>query len=203
MLTTRHGEPEVFDQVILATHADQTLEILADASGTEREILQAFPYHENEAVLHTDSSWLPRRRRAWASWNYHIADDPTRPVAVTYDLSRLQGLDSPSPICVTLNPSRPVEPAKVLRRMTYHHPVYGRDALAAQRRHGEISGRRRTHFCGAYWGCGFHEDGVNSALAVGKFFGKGLAACTVAFTKAECDIVGSNRQITGSATVSI
>ncbi|MDH3717222.1 MAG: hypothetical protein OES79_03785, partial [Planctomycetota bacterium] len=190
------------DQVVMATHADRTLEILADADDDEREILQAFPYQENEAVLHTDCALLPTRRRAWASWNYHVSDDPARPVAVTYDLSRLQGLDSPSPICVTLNPAQPIDAAKVLRRMTYHHPVFGRAALAAQRRHAQISGRRRTHFCGAYWGHGFHEDGVNSALAVGKFFGKGLETCRAVFTKAESDTVGSSQPIIGSATAS-
>ncbi|NIL97202.1 MAG: NAD(P)-binding protein [Planctomycetales bacterium] len=202
VVTTQRGEAEVFDQVVLATHADQALKMLVDADRCERETLQAFPYQENEAVLHTDTSLLPRRRRAWASWNYHVPDDPSRPVAVTYDLSRLQGLDSPSPICVTLNPARPLAPARVLRRMTYHHPLFRRDSLAAQRRHAQISGRRRTHFCGAYWGNGFHEDGVNSALAVGKFFGKGWEACTAVFTKAGSDTVGSSRRITGSATTS-
>jgi len=126
---------------------------------------------------------LPRRRRAWASWNYHISKQLDFPVAVTYDLSRLQKVDLPSPILLTLNHSDRIDETKVLRRFNYSHPAYGCASIDAQKRHAEISGRQRTHFCGAYWGYGFHEDGVNSALAVAKDFGIGLEACTVASTK--------------------
>ena len=174
---------ELFDQVVFASHADETLAMLTDADDTEREILSTFPYQENEAVLHTDCTLLPRRRRAWASWNYHISKQLDFPVAVTYDLSRLQKVDLPSPILLTLNHSDRIDETKVLRRFNYSHPAYGCASIDAQKRHAEISGRQRTHFCGAYWGYGFHEDGVNSALAVAKDFGIGLEACTVASTK--------------------
>lgn len=174
---------QIFDQVVFASHADQTIAMLTDADEKELHILSAFPYQENEAVLHTDCSLLPRRKRAWASWNYHISNRIDLPVAVTYDLSRLQQVNLPSPILLTLNHSDQIDPAKVVKRFNYSHPAYGCSSIDAQNRHAEISGRRRTHFCGAYWGYGFHEDGVNSALAVAKHFGIGLEACTVASTK--------------------
>jgi uncharacterized protein len=182
-VTWEHGGPEDFDAVVLATHADQSLAMLADASEAEREILAAFPYQRNDTVLHIDPSLLPRFRRAWASWNYRIPGEEGQPVVLTYNLNRLQGHVSPDPICVTLNGNRWIDEKKVLRRIEYHHPVYGREALAAQRRFHEINGQNRTYFCGAYWGHGFHEDGVNSALAVGQSFGKRLESCTVACTK--------------------
>jgi predicted NAD/FAD-binding protein len=126
---------------------------------------------------------LPKRRRAWASWNYHIPDGNGQSASVTYDLSRLQNHDSPSPILLTLNATDCINPDKILRTFSYHHPAYSRESISAQRRFKEISGRNRSHFCGAYWGYGFHEDGVNSALAVAKHFGIELDACTVASTK--------------------
>ncbi|MBN1855237.1 MAG: FAD-dependent oxidoreductase [Pirellulales bacterium] len=182
-VTWKHGGPEDYDAVVLATHADQSLRMLADASEVEREILGAFSYQRNETVLHTDPSLLPRRRRAWASWNYRIPQKEGQPVVLTYNLNRLQGHVSPDPICVTLNATELINEKKILRRIEYHHPVYSREALAAQKRLHEINGRNRTYFCGAYWGHGFHEDGVNSALAVGQCFGKRLESCTVASTQ--------------------
>jgi predicted NAD/FAD-binding protein len=179
----RSGTTELFDQVVFAAHADQVLGMLADADPLERKLLRAFPYHKNEAVLHTDRSLLPGRRRAWASWNYHVPRDENRAVAVTYDLSRLQQIDSPHPILLTLNPDGRVDPARILRRFQFEHPAYRSDSPAAQSRREEINGRRRTWFCGAYWGYGFHEDGVNSALAVAKSFGRYLDSCTVASMK--------------------
>ena len=192
-VTPKDGPAERFDQVIFATHADQTLDILADTDEREREILGAFEYQPNQTVLHTDTSMLPRRRRAWASWNYHIARETDLPVAVTYDLSRLQRIESPEPVLVTLNPSGRVDPAKVLRILDYQHPAYGLRSRQAQLRHAEINGQRRTYFCGAYWGYGFHEDGVVSALAVAKCFGKDLDSCTAASTKATSDIAAGSR----------
>jgi predicted NAD/FAD-binding protein len=183
VVASRNKSLGIFDQVVFATHADDTLAMLTDANGKEREILKAFPYQDNEAVIHTDCSLLPRRRRARASWNYHKSRQTEHPVALTYDLSRLQNIDSPSPLLLTLNHSGRIDASKVLRRINYSHPAYGCAAIDAQARHAEISGRRRTHYCGAYWGYGFHEDGVNSALAVAKHFGIGLEACTVASTK--------------------
>jgi predicted NAD/FAD-binding protein len=156
---TVDGEP--FDQVVIAAHADQALAMLADATPLERELLSAFPYQPNEAVLHTDRRVLPRRRRAWASWNYHLGG--TGPASVTYHMNRLQSLPAERDYLVTLNHTAAIDPARILRTIAYAHPVFTREGQAAQRLHGEISGRDRTHFCGAYWGWGFHEDGVASA----------------------------------------
>ena len=160
----RGREPEHFDHVFLACHADQALRMLADASREEREVLGALPYVRNEALLHTDTSLLPRRRRAWAAWNYHRLPGPRAGVALTYDMNALQGLRSRHTFCVTLNASEHVDPGRVLRRMEYTHPLFTPAGVAAQQRHHEISGVRRTHYCGAYWRYGFHEDGVVSAL---------------------------------------
>lgn len=171
-VTPKDGPPEVFDAVVLACHADQSLAMLSDASEAEREILSAFPYQRNDILLHVDAGILPRRRRAWASWNYHILAEPDQPVALTYNLNRLQGHESPEPLCETLNHLEAIDPHQILRRLVYDHPVYSRESIDAQRRYNEINGRRRTYFCGAYWGYGFHEDGMRSGLAVGRCFGK-------------------------------
>jgi uncharacterized protein len=160
---------EQFDRVVLATHGSQALRLLADPAPQEREILGAFTEQENDVVVHTDASLLPTSRRAWAAWNVHL-DPRIDRVAMTYNMSLLQRLPSPEPICVTLNAAAAVAPAKVLARMVYHHPVYSRAAVAAQRRHKTLNGANRTHYCGAYWGWGFHEDGVASALAVCRRF---------------------------------
>jgi len=163
-----------FDEVILACHSDQALRLLADPTDTEREVLGALPYQPNEVVLHTDASLLPRRRRAWAAWNYHVGGDDERPVAVTYNMNELQSLRTRKTYCVTLNRGDDVDSARVLGRFRYDHPVYSLAGIRAQARHGDVSGVNRTHYCGAYWGYGFHEDGVNSALAVAKRFGREL-----------------------------
>ena len=168
------GEAERFDQVVIATHSDQALDVLTDPSDAERDILEAIPYQENQAALHTDTSLLPRKRAAWASWNYHIPKEELGRVAVTYNMNMLQGLTAPVQFCVTLNRLQRINQDKVIRTMVYHHPVYTRRGPLAQNRHDEINGVNRTYFCGAYWGYGFHEDGVNSALAVCKHFGKTL-----------------------------
>lgn len=168
LIEPQGGEPERFDAVIIATHSDQALRLLADPSEAERTILGAIPYQENEVVLHTDTRLLPRRRLAWAAWNYHIPAQTQARVAVTYNMNILQGLNAPETFCVTLNSSAAIDPASILYRTVYHHPVYTPDAIAAQRRWGEINGVNRTWYCGTYWGYGFHEDGVNSALAVGR-----------------------------------
>jgi uncharacterized protein len=173
-VTWKAGGSEDFDAVVLATHADQTLAMLADASDAERDILGAFPYQRNDTVVHADPTLLPRCHRAWASWNYRISRKEGQPVVLTYNLNRLQGHVAPGPICVTLNGTHWIDEQRILRRIEYHHPVYSREALAAQKRIHEINGRNRSYFCGAYWGHGFHEDGVNSALAVGQSFGKRL-----------------------------
>jgi len=129
------------------------------------------PYQANEAVLHTDASLLPRRRRAWASWNYHLLDTQSERTAVTYHMNRLQSLSAERELCVTLNRTAAIDPSRVIRTIPYAHPMYTVEGVRAQARHDEISGRNRTHYCGAYWGWGFHEDGVASALVVGRHFG--------------------------------
>lgn len=167
----------MFDLVVLATHADTSLRLLSDANDAEHTLLSAFPYQPNEAILHTDESWLPQRKAAWASWNYRISANNTQ-VCVTYDLTRLQRIESPRRLLVTLNPPREIDSRYVLKQFSYQHPVFSADAIVAQTRWSEINGQRRTYFCGAYWRHGFHEDGVASALAVTEKFGLGLEACT-------------------------
>lgn len=172
---------ERFDHVVFASHSDQALRALGDATAREREVLGAMAYGVNRAVTHTDERVLPRRRRAWSSWNYALrADDPGHAV-VTYNMAMLQRLAMKRPVCVTLNGEEGIEAARVVDRHVFEHPVYTVKGLAAQTRHGEISGASsrahggagRTHFCGAYWGNGFHEDGVKSALRVCAEFGAG------------------------------
>jgi predicted NAD/FAD-binding protein len=165
-LTTTQSGRAVFDHVVFACHADQALRMLDDPSPIERDVLSAFPYERNSAVLHTDESVLPRRRRAWASWNYRLAEDAGSRPTVTYNMNILQHLPTERTVNVTLNGDQLIDPAKVLRRFTYEHPVFTTRRAAAQRRHAELSHARRTSYCGAYWRNGFHEDGVVSALAV-------------------------------------
>lgn len=165
-----------FDHVIIAAHSNQALSMLADPLPTEKDILGAIPYQENEAVLHIDASLLPSRKLAWAAWNYHLLPNQPERAVVTYHMNRLQRLTAPHEFCVTLNHTEAIDPAKILKAITYHHPVYSPAAVAAQKRHGDISGINRTSYCGAYWGFGFHEDGVKSALVVCKSFGKDLAS---------------------------
>jgi predicted NAD/FAD-binding protein len=164
-LRLKDGSVEHFDQVFIACHSDQALALLSDASPAEREILGAISYQGNEALLHTDTRLMPRRRLAWAAWNYHIPKDPVERVAVTYNMNILQSLQAPVQFMVSLNRADQIDPAKVLGSYTYHHPVFTAAAVAAQKRRHEINGARRTYYCGAYWSYGFHEDGVRSAQA--------------------------------------
>jgi predicted NAD/FAD-binding protein len=171
----RGGASESYDHVILATHSDQALALLSDPSQRERELLGAIPYQLNEAVLHTDSTLLPRRHAARAAWNFHLLREPKALSTVTYYMNHLQRLRADRDFCVTLNRTEAIDPAKIIRKITYAHPVYTQHAIAAQSQHASISGlARRTHYCGAYWGWGFHEDGVRSALAACEPFGVGL-----------------------------
>jgi predicted NAD/FAD-binding protein len=160
----RNQAVERFDAVFIAAHSNQALRMLDDASHLEREVLGAIHYQENEAVLHTDHTVLPYRRKAWAAWNYHIQRDTREQVALTYNMNILQGLNAPDQFCVTLNNSKAIDKRFVLDRITYEHPVYTPDSLVAQQRQGDINGVNRTYYCGAYWRNGFHEDGVVSAL---------------------------------------
>ena len=161
---------ERFDHAILACHADQALRMLEDPSPAEQELLSAFPYRANDVLLHDDEVVMPRRRRAWASWNYNLDDGDAPGASVTYWMNRLQRLPGARQYFVTLNRSGAVRPARVLRRLEYHHPVFSAAGVAAQARHPELLGHRRTSYCGAYWRNGFHEDGVVSALAACRGF---------------------------------
>jgi predicted NAD/FAD-binding protein len=158
------------DEVIFACHGDEVLPMLEDPSPEEQTVLGAFQTTHNTAALHTDSRWLPRRAAARAAWNYAL--DPSSGAAtVTYHLNRLQGLEATRDYCVTLNPTTPIEPYHLLRTMHYRHPLYTTAAVASQQRWTEISGHRRTHYCGAYWFYGFHEDGLRSAVRVASMLG--------------------------------
>lgn len=168
------GESVTFEHVVLAVHSDQALRMLADPSDAEREILGAIPYQENDVVLHTDAGILPRSRDAWASWNYRMAPNAANRAHLTYHMNRLQSLNTKTDYLVSLNQTSELSKEKLLGRYNYSHPAYSRASVAAQTRHGEISGVNRTHYCGAYWGYGFHEDGVTSALKACQFFGAGV-----------------------------
>ncbi len=165
---------ERFDQVILATHSDQALGLLGDPSTAERQILGSIPYSASEVVLHTDERLLPRHPRARASWNYHLPMRADNRPSVTYWMNSLQSLPTPEPFCITLNRTESIAPDRVLGRFDYTHPVYTVESLRAQKHRSEINGKNRTWFCGAYWGYGFHEDGVRSALDICSAFGKEL-----------------------------
>ncbi len=171
---TADGQSESFDDVVLAVHSDVALRLLGDPTAEEQSILSAMGYQENRVLLHTDISALPRSRRAWSSWNYRVPAQVAEQVTVTYNMNMLQGLQTAETYCVTLNDCDTVDPDRVLRAFTYHHPRYTLDFIAAQNRHGQISGVARTHYCGACWGYGFHEDGVVSALRVARHFGEQL-----------------------------
>lgn len=155
---------EDFDFVFLACHSDQALAMLSEPADVELDVLGAIPYQHNEAILHTDESLMPRRRRAWAAWNYHIPADSNELVALTYHLNTLQGLRSRKNYFVTLNSRDLIRPDSIIKSIDYEHPVFTASSVAAQARHAEINGLKRTYFCGAYWRYGFHEDGVVSAL---------------------------------------
>ncbi len=165
------GEAE-FDHVVLACHADTALALLADASAAETEILGAFEFQTNETLLHTDTRVLPRNRRLWAAWNAHIPANSAAPATVSYCMNILQSLRAPETFCVTLGRSEAVDPARVLARRRYAHPLFTHASVAAQRRLPEIQNQRATSYAGAYWGWGFHEDGMRSAVAVAGALGR-------------------------------
>ena len=162
---------ERFDQVVLACHSDQALKLLRDANEREQSILGAMPYQYNETVLHTDERMLPRQRKTWAAWNAMIPQRADHHCTVTYCMNLLQSLNAPVTFCTTLNRTAQIDPDKILRRMSYQHPVYSHASVAAQIRKAEIQGSNRTWFCGAYWGWGFHEDGMRSAVDVTSALG--------------------------------
>ncbi|VXC95191.1 Amine oxidase, flavin-containing [Pseudomonas sp. 9AZ] len=165
---------ERFDKVVFACHSDQALALLAAPTSTEQAILGALPYADNDVVLHTDTRLLPKRPLAWASWNYRLGGPVDQPAAVTYDMNILQGIQSDTTFCVSLNQTAAIDPSKILARYTYAHPQYSLAGMAAQARWEELLGANHSYFCGAYWANGFHEDGVVSALRVAREFGEAL-----------------------------
>jgi len=173
-VTVQGGVAQSFDQVVLACHSDQALAMLANPSQLERDLLGAIPYQQNEVILHTDIAQLPPLPKARASWNSRIPRAQRAAPSLTYWMNLLQSLQAPVEFCVTLNAADEIRADKVLYRTTYQHPVYSAAAFAAQRHREAINGVNRTWYCGAYWGYGFHEDGLNSALAVCRRFGRSL-----------------------------
>ena len=165
---------ERFDKVVFACHSDQALKMLAEPSTAEQEILGALPYADNDVVLHTDTRLLPKRPLAWASWNYRLGGPTNQPAALTYNMNILQGIDSPTTFCVSLNQAVAIDPSTILARYTYAHPQYSLAGVAAQARWQELLGANHSYFCGAYWANGFHEDGVVSGLRVASAFGETL-----------------------------
>jgi predicted NAD/FAD-binding protein len=166
-----------FDAAFLACHSDDALALLTDPSAAEREVLGAIPYQDNQAVLHTDSRLLPRKRLAWAAWNYHAVPQHRGPVALTYNMNILQRLDAPTPFLVTLNRADAIDPACIIKRIHYRHPLFTPASVAAQARQREVNGPLRTYYCGAWWRNGFHEDGVVSALDALSQFERDHAQC--------------------------
>lgn len=172
-ITDTNGQVDRFDHVVLATHASQSLQLLEDADERERSLLGAFQYTPNVAVLHSDEDLMPKRRAVWSSWNYVANETETGSTAlcVTYWMNLLQSLPTDRQVFVTLNPCRPVDPAKVLGTFQYEHPLFDTAAITAQKDIWNLQGRRNTWFCGAYFGSGFHEDGLQSGLAVAESLG--------------------------------
>lgn len=161
---------EQFDWVFFACHSDQALQLLDSPSELEQQVLSAIPYQENEIALHYDHRILPKKRLAWAAWNYHIPAQAMQRVAVTYNMNILQNLDAATPLLVTLNYLEDIDPSKIIKRLTYHHPIFNANSIWAQQQHQRLNQQHRTCFAGAYWGNGFHEDGVVSALQAIKHF---------------------------------
>lgn len=166
-----NGEQHFFDKVIFACHSDQALKLLGDATSQEKSVLGAIPYTENSVVLHTDTNLLPDRKAAWASWNYLLNNNTDKAAVVTYQMNILQGIQSDTQFCVTLNHLEGIDKSKILREFTYHHPVFNKESIAAQGLKQTIDGQNNSYFCGAYWYNGFHEDGVRSGVDVARQLG--------------------------------
>ena len=165
-----HSSEEFFDYVFFACHSDQALKLLSDASAQEKNVLEALPYVSNDVLLHTDASFMPKNKLAWAAWNYNIDKKPDDPITLTYNMNILQNLKTKQPILVTLNPNKPIHKEKILKRLNYSHPKFSMQGIEAQKQHSVISGINYTGYAGAYWGNGFHEDGVRSAYNAIKHF---------------------------------
>ncbi|MFC0119592.1 NAD(P)/FAD-dependent oxidoreductase [Pseudoalteromonas xiamenensis] len=170
-LTFANGVVRRFDHVVFACHSDEALNLLGDPTIEEKSILQGIPYTDNSVVLHTDVGMLPKRKKAWASWNYQLSHDLDAPASVTYQMNILQGLKTKEQFCVTLNGESAIDKSKIIRTFNYSHPVFNKQSLLAQSRRSEINGQQNTYYCGAYWYNGFHEDGVRSAVDVALLLG--------------------------------
>jgi uncharacterized protein len=190
-----HGKSDRFDACVIAAHADDALAMLADADARERELLSAFTYQPNRAILHTDTSLMPKRRQIWASWNYVSGGSrqsgPSSPPCVTYWMNRLQPLPTNDQYFVTLNPSHPVRAENQIASFDYAHPVFDQRAMTAQTQLWDIQGRRRTWFCGSYFGYGFHEDGLQAGLAAAEDIGGVRRPWTVANESGRIHITAS------------
>lgn len=171
VVTLQSGEQRQFDQVVFACHSDQALHLLSDATSNEAEVLAGIAYQANDVILHTDTSLLPKRKAAWAAWNYLLGENANERATLSYNMNILQGVQSDTTYVVSLNATEQIDPAKVLRRFSYAHPVYNHTTMLSQQRRGQINGKNRTYFCGAYWYNGFHEDGVRSAVDVAAMLG--------------------------------
>ncbi|HAT41209.1 MAG TPA: FAD-dependent oxidoreductase [Rheinheimera sp.] len=171
VVTLQSGEQRQFDQVVFACHSDQALHLLSDASSNEAEVLAGIAYQANDVILHTDTSLLPKRKAAWAAWNYLLGESANERATLSYNMNILQGVQSDTTYVVSLNATEQIDPTKILRRFSYAHPVYNHTTMLSQQRRGQINGKNRTYFCGAYWYNGFHEDGVRSAVDVAAMLG--------------------------------
>lgn len=171
-LQVKNGEWQHFDEIVLACHSNQAMTMLTDISSDEKTVLSGLKYQNNDVVLHTDISLLPNKKLAWAAWNYNLNSDNSRPAALTYNMNILQCLKEGAPtFCVTLNQTAQIDSEKILGRYQYEHPVFNSTSIQAQQKRPLICGKQHTHFAGAYWYNGFHEDGVKSALDVCERFG--------------------------------
>lgn len=172
-IRTASGQQQTFDDVVLACHSDEALALLAEPSGQEQDVLGGIRYQANQAILHTDTELLPKSRRAWASWNYlgSGADPYDQQLCVTYWMNLLQSLPTETPVLVTLNPCKEIDPSKIIRTFDYDHPWFDGIAIRNQPRLWGLQGKQNTWFCGAYFGSGFHEDGIQAGLAVAEKLG--------------------------------
>lgn len=167
-----HDRTERFDWVFFACHSDEALKLIKSPTQDEKNVLKAIPYTDNEVILHFDERFMPRRKLAWAAWNYHVTEDSSSPVSLTYNMNILQNLKTNVPVLVTLNPQEKIDKHKIIKKLSYAHPQYSLKSIEAQSKHHLISGVNRTSFAGAYWGNGFHEDGVKSAIDAIEQFNK-------------------------------
>ena len=167
-----HDRTERFDWVFFACHSDEALKLIKSPTQDEKNVLKAIPYKDNEVILHFDERFMPRRKLAWAAWNYHVTEDSSSPVSLTYNMNILQNLKTNVPVLVTLNPQEKIDKHKIIKKLSYAHPQYSLKSIEAQSKHHLISGVNRTSFAGAYWGNGFHEDGVKSAIDAIEQFNK-------------------------------